>query len=127
MASPNTLRLQHKSLTGTDLLGPMPVPVMQGKPNFKKRFLKNIWKTKAKKRAKENNALRKRIKELEKSRNNWHDKYTTLTSQYNDLEKDYNTINESADSEAEAIKQIIDEVSEKIYLGTLDKLRKMDM
>ena len=39
--------------------------------------------------------------------------------------EDYNTIHESADTEEEAIKQIIDEVSEKIYLGTLDKLRQM--
>ena len=40
--------------------------------------------------------------------------------------EDYNTLNESASSEDEAIKQILDEISEKIYLGTLDKLRRMD-
>ncbi len=40
--------------------------------------------------------------------------------------EDYNTLNESADSEDEAIKQILDEISEKIYLGTLDKLRRMN-
>lgn len=40
--------------------------------------------------------------------------------------EDYDTLNQSADSEDEALKQIIDDVSEKIYLGTLDKLRKQN-
>ncbi len=40
--------------------------------------------------------------------------------------EDYDTLNQSADSENEALKQIIDDVSEKIYLGTLDKLRKQN-
>ena len=40
--------------------------------------------------------------------------------------EDFNTLNQSADSEDEALKQIIDDVSEKIYLGTLDKLRKQN-
>ncbi len=38
--------------------------------------------------------------------------------------EDFNTLNQSADSEDEALKQIIDDVSEKIYLGTLKKLRE---
>jgi len=40
--------------------------------------------------------------------------------------EDVSTIKESADTEEEALKVIIDEVSEKIYLGTLDKLRKQN-
>ncbi len=40
--------------------------------------------------------------------------------------EDFNTLNQSADSEDEALKQIIDDVSEKIYLGTLDKIRKQN-
>ena len=45
----------------------------------------------------------------------------------NDLwTEDYDTLNQSADSEEEALRQIIDDVSEKIYLGTLDKLRKQN-
>jgi len=40
--------------------------------------------------------------------------------------EDVATINESADTEDEALKVIVDEVSEKIYLGTLDKLRKQN-
>ena len=38
--------------------------------------------------------------------------------------EDVSTINQSADTEDEALKVIVDDVSEKIYLGTLDKLRK---
>ena len=38
--------------------------------------------------------------------------------------EDFNTLNQSADSEDEALKVIIDEVSEKIYLGTLKTLRE---
>ncbi len=40
--------------------------------------------------------------------------------------EDFDTLNQSADNEDEALKQIIDDVSEKIYLGTLDKLRKQN-
>ena len=40
--------------------------------------------------------------------------------------EDFDTLNQSADSEDEALKQIIDDVSEKIYLGTLDKLREQN-
>ena len=43
----------------------------------------------------------------------------------NDLwTEDFNTLNQESESEDEALKQILDDVSEKIYLGTLDKLRK---
>jgi len=46
----------------------------------------------------------------------------------NDLwTEDFNTLTQDADTEDEALKQIIDDVSEKIYLGTLDKLRKQNM
>ncbi|MEA2116273.1 MAG: LptE family protein [Thermodesulfobacteriota bacterium] len=41
--------------------------------------------------------------------------------------EDFNTLNQSADSEDEALKQIIDDVSEKIYLGTLKKLREQNI
>ena len=41
--------------------------------------------------------------------------------------EDYNTLNETAETEDEALKQIIDDISEKIYLGTLDKLRRENM
>lgn len=45
----------------------------------------------------------------------------------NDLwTEDYNTLAQTADTEDEALRQIIDDVSEKIYLGTLDKLRKQN-
>ncbi len=45
----------------------------------------------------------------------------------NDLwTEDFNTLNQTADSENEALKQIIDDISEKIYLGTLEKLRKQN-
>ncbi len=40
--------------------------------------------------------------------------------------EDFDTLNQSADNEDEALKQIIDDVSEKIYLGTLDKIRKQN-
>ena len=40
--------------------------------------------------------------------------------------EDFDTLNQSADSEDEALKQIIDDVSEKIYLGTLKKLREQN-
>ncbi|MCI5146536.1 MAG: hypothetical protein D3923_13670 [Candidatus Electrothrix sp. AR3] len=39
--------------------------------------------------------------------------------------EDYNTLAEKADTEDEAIEQILDEVSEKIYLGTISRIRKM--
>ncbi len=38
--------------------------------------------------------------------------------------EDFNTLNQESESEDDALKQILDDVSEKIYLGTLDKLRK---
>ena len=41
--------------------------------------------------------------------------------------EDYNTLNQTAETEDEALKQIIDDVSEKIYLGTLDKIRRQNM
>ena len=40
--------------------------------------------------------------------------------------EDFNTLNQSADSEDEALKVILDEVSEKIYLGTLKTLREQN-
>lgn len=40
--------------------------------------------------------------------------------------EDFDTLNQSADSEDEALKQIIDDVSEKIYLGILKKLRQQN-
>ena len=39
--------------------------------------------------------------------------------------EDYNTLAEKADTEDEAIEQILDEVSEKIYLGTIARIRKI--
>ena len=43
----------------------------------------------------------------------------------NDLwTEDFNTLNQESQTEDDALKQILDDVSEKIYLGTLDKLRK---
>ena len=40
--------------------------------------------------------------------------------------EDFGTLNETADSEDEALKIILDDVSEKIYLGVLNKLRKQN-
>lgn len=40
--------------------------------------------------------------------------------------EDYDTLSQDVDSESAALAQIIDDVSEKIYLGTLDKLRKQN-
>jgi len=40
--------------------------------------------------------------------------------------EDVSAINESADTEDEALKVIVDDISEKIYLGTLNKLRKIN-
>ena len=40
--------------------------------------------------------------------------------------ENYNTLTEKADTDDEAIEQILDEVSEKIYLGTMAKIRKMN-
>ncbi|MCW5198301.1 hypothetical protein VU07_00645 [Desulfobulbus sp. F4] len=39
--------------------------------------------------------------------------------------EDYNTLVQQAGSEDEAVKRILDDVSEKIYLGVLSKIRKM--
>ena len=44
------------------------------------------WRLKALKRAKENNALRKRIKELKGSRDNFRSKYYDLKKKYEELE-----------------------------------------
>ena len=40
--------------------------------------------------------------------------------------EDYNTLNQTADNEDEALAQIIDDIAEKIYLGTLNRLRKLN-
>ncbi|MCD4747447.1 MAG: hypothetical protein K8R58_14215 [Bacteroidales bacterium] len=53
--------------------------------------IKNIftwikWRLKAIKRAKENNTLRKRIKELKGSRDNFRSKYYDLKNKYEELE-----------------------------------------
>ncbi|CAK8720230.1 Lipopolysaccharide-assembly [Candidatus Electrothrix laxa] len=40
--------------------------------------------------------------------------------------ENYNTLTDRADTEDEAVDEILDEVSEKIYLGTLTKIRKMN-
>jgi hypothetical protein len=40
--------------------------------------------------------------------------------------EDFGTLNETADNEDEALKIILDDISEKIYLGVLDKLRKQN-
>ena len=40
--------------------------------------------------------------------------------------ENYNTLTDRADTEDEAVKEILDDVSEKIYLGTLTKIRKMN-
>lgn len=40
--------------------------------------------------------------------------------------ENYNTLTNLADTEEKAVDEILDEVSEKIYLGTLDKIRKMN-
>lgn len=47
---------------------------------------------------------------------------------HNDIwTEDYNTLSKTVDNEEDALKQIIDDISEKIYLGTLNKLRKQNM
>jgi FtsZ-binding cell division protein ZapB len=53
-----------------------------------RRKRSNKWKSKAKARIKEINALLKRIKELIKSRDNWHNKYTDLQKKYKELEEE---------------------------------------
>ena len=40
--------------------------------------------------------------------------------------ENYNTLTDRADTEDEAVQEILDEVSEKIYLGTLTKIRRMN-
>ena len=40
--------------------------------------------------------------------------------------EDFGTLNETADNEDEALEIILDDISEKIYLGVLDKLRKQN-
>jgi hypothetical protein len=39
--------------------------------------------------------------------------------------EDYNTLAQQASSEDEAVEHILDDVSEKIYLGTISRIRKM--
>lgn len=39
--------------------------------------------------------------------------------------EDYNTVVQQASSEDEAVEHILDDVSEKIYLGTISRIRKM--
>ena len=39
--------------------------------------------------------------------------------------EDYNTVVQNAANEDEAIEQILDDVAEKIYLGTISRIRKM--
>lgn len=41
--------------------------------------------------------------------------------------EDYNTLNQTAETENEALRQIIDDISEKIYLGTLENIRRENM
>lgn len=40
--------------------------------------------------------------------------------------ENYTTLTDRADTEDEAVEEILDEISEKIYLGTLTKIRKMN-
>jgi predicted nucleic acid-binding Zn-ribbon protein len=50
------------------------------------RLFKNIWKLKAVKNSKENKKLRKRIKELEDSRNSWRKKADNFKNKIKDME-----------------------------------------
>lgn len=50
-------------------------------------FSQNKWRQKVKKYSKAKKALNKRNKELEKSRNNFRDKYCKLKNKYDHLEK----------------------------------------
>jgi propanediol dehydratase small subunit len=43
------------------------------------------------------------------------------------LIEDYNTLNQNAGNEEEALAQIVDDISEKIYMGTLNALRRENM
>ena len=54
--------------------------------NLSKIFKQNKWRLKAKRYSKEKNALEKRIKELEISRNKHKNKYNELKEKYNKLE-----------------------------------------
>ena len=54
---------------------------------FKELFSVNNWKSKAKKRGKENNALRKRVKELTVSRDKSRQKNSELLSRIQHLER----------------------------------------
>ena len=54
--------------------------------DLSKIFKQDKWKAKAKKYSKEKNALEKRIKELEISRNTHKNKFNNLKVRYNKLE-----------------------------------------
>ncbi len=41
MVSPNTLKLQNKDENGNDKLCPTSITVLQGRPNFVKRFIRD--------------------------------------------------------------------------------------
>jgi len=56
--------------------------------NLSKIFNPSKWKLKAKRYSKEKNALEKRIKELEISRNKHKNKYIDLKEKYNKLEEE---------------------------------------
>ena len=56
--------------------------------NLSKIFKQNLWRLKAKRYSKEKNALEKRIKELEISRNKHKNKYNDLKEKYNKLEEE---------------------------------------
>ena len=55
--------------------------------DLKKLFSQNKLRQKARKHSKAKKALNKRNKELEKSRNNFRDKYYKLKNKYDNLEK----------------------------------------
>ncbi len=53
------------------------------------------WKEKAKQRAKENNALRKRLKEVKESRDNFRAKYYSLTKAHQVIKDKYSDLTKS--------------------------------
>ena len=55
--------------------------------NLIKLFSKNTWRTAAKKHSRLKRLLKKRNKELTKSRDNFRNKYYKLKKQYEELEK----------------------------------------
>ncbi len=56
--------------------------------NLKNFFLPNKWKAKAKQSTKEKKALKKRVKELSISRDNFRNKYYTLKEEQKKTEKE---------------------------------------